>query len=296
MSGTFTGSTFSRYAARWLIGIGIFEFVLAMVFAAVAVTNPVVAFGFWLTAAILGVTGVILVAIGLRVRRSADNADRILRTGIDGTATITALTQTGVSMNDNPQVEIGLSVRLPGKEPYAASRREFVPLILLARLTPGASLPVTVDPNDPQQVMIDWSGSSTQSAAVAGPAGAGVDETLADVHLALAESGLPAAAPFSAAGQAGYTIDQLREVVRSVGIAGTATIDKLADTGETVGDERLFTMQVTLHVPGRPDKALQPSAAMVPLAAVPKVVLGATVPVKVHPENDGLVLFEWDRL
>jgi hypothetical protein len=143
--------------------------------------------------------------------------------------------------------------------------------------------------------MIDWSGSSTQAAT--GPSGvAGVDETLADVHLALAESGLPAAAPFKAAGQAGYTIDQLREVVRSVGIAGTATIDKLADTGETVGDERLFTMQVTLHVPGRADKALEPSAAMVPLAAVPKVVLGATVPIKVHPENDGLVLFEWDRL
>ncbi len=295
MSGAFTGSTFSRYAARWLIGIGMLEFVLAMGFVAGAMAIPFVGFGFWLTAAILGITGGILVAIGFRVRRSAENAERILRTGIDGTGTITSLTQTGVSMNDNPQVEIGLSVRLPGKEPYAASRREFVPLILLARLTPGASLPVTVDPSDPQGVMIDWSGSATQTTAAASE-GPGVDETLADVHLALAESGLPAAAPFTAAGQAGYTIDQLREVVRSVGIAGTATIDKLADSGETVGDERLFTMQVTLHVPGRPDKVLQPSAAMVPLAAVPNVVLGATVPVKVHPENDGLVLFEWDRL
>jgi hypothetical protein len=293
---SFSSSTFSRYASKWLIGIGIFEFLLAMVFAAGAMTIPFVGFGFWLTAAILGLTGGVLVAIGLRVRKSADDAERILRTGIDGSATITGLTQTGVSMNDNPQVEIGLSVRLPGKEPYAATRREFVPLILLGRLIPGATLPVTVDPDDPLAVMIDWSGSSTQAAAAAASDPSGVDETLADVHLALAESGLPAAAPFSAAGQAGYTIDQLREVVRSVGIAGTATIDKLADTGETVGDERLFTMQVTLHVPGRADKQLEPSAAMVPLAAVPKVVLGATVPVKVHPENDGLVLFEWERL
>jgi hypothetical protein len=289
---TFTGSTFSRYAARWLIAIGAFELVLAVAFGVGALTIPFVGFGFWLTAAILGITGGVLVVIGLKVRRGAEHSDRILATGLDATATITGLTQTGVSMNDNPQVEIALSVQVPGKAAYPATRREFVPLILLARLTPGASLPVTVDPADPQAVIIDWSGGTSQAM----PAGAGVDETLADVHLALAESGLPAAAPFAAAGQAGYTIDQLREVVRSVGIAGTATIDKLADTGETVGDERLFTMQVTLHVPGRPDKALEPSAAMVPLAAVPRVVLGATVPVKVHPENDGLVLFEWERL
>lgn len=293
---SFSGSTFSRYASKWLIAIGIFELVLAALFAAGAMTIPFVGFGFWLTSAILGITGGVLLVIGLRVRRSAERTDRILATGIDGSATITGLTQTGVSMNDNPQVEIDLSVQLPGREPYPATRREFVPLILLGRLTPGATLPVTVDPADPAAVLIDWAVTATGRAGPASSSGEGVDETLADVHLALAESGLPAAAPFTSAGQAGYTIDQLREVVRSVGVAGTATIDKLADTGETVGDERLFTMQVTLHVPGRPDKALEPSAAMVPLSAVPKVVLGATVPVKVHPQNDGLVLFEWERL
>ncbi len=55
---------------------------------------------------------------------------------------------------------------------------------------------------------------------------------------------------------------------RANGIDGTATIDKLADTGETIGDERLFTMEVTLHMPGtaRP-RTCQPSAAMVPITA-----------------------------
>jgi hypothetical protein len=41
----------------------------------------------------------------------------------------------------------------------------------------------------------------------------------------------------------------------------TATITKLADTGKIVGDERLFTMEVTLHVPGRADQPLPASAA-----------------------------------
>jgi hypothetical protein len=107
---------------------------------------------------------------------------------------------------------------------------------------------------------------------------------------------MPAAAPFASPEQGGYTVDQLRAVVRATGIDGTATIDKLADTGETVGDERLFTMQVTLHVPGRPDQQLPASAAMVPIAAAANVGLGRTVPVKIARDNPNLVLFEWEKL
>jgi hypothetical protein len=131
---------------------------------------------------------------------------------------------------------------------------------------------------------------------VATTSSTGQDETLAQVQAALAASGLPAAAPFASAEQGGYSVEQLRAVVRATGIDGTATIDKLADTGEIVGDERLFTMEVTLHVPGRPDQHLPASAAMVPIAAAGNVAIGRTVPVKVARDNPNLVLFEWEKL
>ena len=293
----FTSSTFNRYAGKWLIGTGIFELALAAAFVIGALLEPILTFGFLLTAAILGATGLGLVWFGLRARRSAADADRIASTGLAGTATITALTQTGMSLNDQPQVEMQLLVSIPGRAPYPATRKEFVPLILLGRLSSGLPLPVKVDPADPQRLVIEWSAPS----AVAGPAPDGTTsgaqtETLAQVQAALTESGLPAAAPFASPEQGGYTIDQLRAAVRANGIDATATIDKLADTGEIVGDERLFTMQVTLHVPGQPDRQLQPSAAMVPLTAAGQVAIGRTIPVKVAPDNPNLVLFEWEKL
>lgn len=116
------------------------------------------------------------------------------------------------------------------------------------------------------------------------------------VQAALQQSGLPAAAPFASAAQGGYTIEQLRSYLRTSGIEGTARIDKLDDSGQIVGDERLYTMQVTLELPGQPPKQLTPSAAMVPLIAVPKVRVGWRVPVRVAAENHNLLMFEWDRL
>ena len=315
----FTSSTLNRYTGKWLIVTGVFELALAGVFLVTGFAEAELTFGFGLTAAILGVTGIGLVWFGLRARRSAADADRIASTGIAGTATVTGLTQTGMTLNNQPQVEIGLLVSIPGRAPYAATRKEFVPLILLGRLSSGQPLPVKVDRADPQAIVIDWAagalpaasgsfpgdaagvgspsdGSAAGGPAPGGPAAGGQTETLAQVQAALAASGLPAAAPFATTEQGAYSVDQLRAVVRANGIDGTATIDKLADTGETIGDERLFTMQVTLHVPGQPDRQLQPSAAMVPITLAERVAVGKTVPVKVASDNPGLVVFEWEKL
>jgi hypothetical protein len=293
MSG-FTSSTMGGYAGKWLIGTGIFEIVLAGIFLAIGIAQPILMFGFALTAAILGVTGLILVWFGMRMRRSAADVDRITRTGLAGTAQITSLTQTGMSMNDQPQIAMELLVTVPGRVPYQAQRKEFVPLILLGRLGSGVPLPVKVDPADPQRVVIDWQASGT--APLQAATADGQTETLAQVQAALVASGLPAAAPYATPDQGNYTVDQLRAVVRATGIEGTATIDKVADTGEVVGDERLFTMQVTVHLPGQPDRQHDPAAAMVPLAAAGKVAVGLKVPVKVARDNPNVVLFEWEKL
>jgi hypothetical protein len=306
---TFSGSTFGRYSRRWLIAIGILELVLAAVFVVGALAIPLVGAGFLLTAAILGFTGLVLIVIAFLVGRSAAATDRISQSGIAGQATITGLTQTGMYLNQNPQVEIDLLVQLPGQPPYAARRKEFVPLILLGRLSSGAPLPVKVDQADRQKVVIDWPAANQpmapggmpspagQLAAANAPVGASaVDESLSQVQAALQQSGLQAAAPFAAAGQGGYTIEQLRAYLRASGIEGTARIDKLTDTGQIVGDERLYAMQVTLELPGRPPQQLAESAAMVPLTAMHRVHVGWKIPVRVAAENPNLMMFEWDKV
>lgn len=206
----FTGSTIGRYSSRWLILVAVLELGLAAFFVFLAFTLPIAAEGFYLTAAILGVTGLVLLLIGIRVRASAAAADQLLAAGLAGQAQITGLIQTGMYLNEQPQVTMDLLVSLPDRPPYAARRKEFVPLILLGRLTSGAPLPVRVDPADPQRVVIDWANVNLVQPAFqapfgqsmppiqpvqptsTSPTGSGMDESLAQVQAALASSGMQA--------------------------------------------------------------------------------------------------------
>ena len=85
----FTSSTYSSYAARWLIATDVFELVLAAGFLVVALMSDEVRDGFLLTAGILGATAVALFSFGLRSRARAGEARRIDETGIPGQASIT---------------------------------------------------------------------------------------------------------------------------------------------------------------------------------------------------------------
>jgi hypothetical protein len=159
-----------------------------------------------------------------------------------------------------------------------------------------------VDQANPDRVFIQWdqagaAAPASQAGFGSGGPGSGRDETLAQVAAALAATGRSDAAPvFAEPGQAAYSVEQLRAYLRANGIAGTARIDRLEDSGQTVGDERLFTMTTTVTVPGRATVTTGPSAAMVPLEKVGRVAVGVVLPVKVAPDNEHMVMFEWDRI
>ncbi len=333
----FSSSTFDRYSGKWLIGTGVFELVLASLFLFFGATDEFLLFPFGLTAAILGITGFALVWFGLRARRSAAEAERISSTGQAGTAIVTGLTQTGMTLNDQPQMDIELMVSIPGRAPYAAKRKEFVPLMLLGRLSAGSPLPVKVDPSDPGDVIIDWAGPDAPSApsafaswpatstvmdggttvidggttivggadtmaqlqsalAARGMSAADQAATLARVQTAFASLSAAAATTLHAAEPGTDSVDRLRATVRATGTDATATIDKLVDTGRSIGAERLFTMQVTLHVPGGFDRQLPEASARVPLAAVSHMAVGTIVPVKIAIDDPDVIVFEWERL
>jgi len=148
-----------------------------------------------------------------------------------------------------------------------------------------------------------WSGSAASAASAGSAGGTGwsgsgsaTDETLGQVAAAIAAAGSDAAPVFGQAAQAGYTMEQLRAWLRANGLAGTARIDRLDDSGQTVGDERLFTMTATVTIPGRPPFVTGPSAAMVPLAKVGRIAVGVALPVRVAPDNQNMLTFEWDRI
>ena len=109
-------------------------------------------------------------------------------------------------------------------------------------------------------------------------------------------SGMGAASPFATAAQGDYSVDQLRDYIRQNGIEGTATINQLTDSGRDIGNDRLMTVQSTVNVPGSEPMETPPTAAMIPIGVVGKLMVGSTVPVKVAPDNHNAIVVEWERV
>jgi len=312
----FTGGTFGNYSRLWLIITGGILLAVGAIMAITLGNVPYAGGTMILTGGIMALVGIALIVVGIIVGRRAASTDALLATGTPGTATITGLTQTGMYMNENPQIRMQLLVTLPGQTPYAAQHTEIVPLMLLGRLTSGSPLQVRVDPMNLNRIAVDWGasgfGASTPipgavqvpgampmpgAAPMAGAASAsGMDESLAQIQAALASSGMAAATPYQTAAQGNYTVEQLRAYLRQNGQDASATIDKMEDSGKVVGDERLFTMEMTLRIPGRPDQKLPSSAAMVPVAKSHKLFSGMTVPVKYEATNPNLLMVDWEKI
>ena len=374
----FRGSTMGRSSSLWLIITGGILLAVGVAMFVGLGGIPFAGGTMLLTGGIMGAVGLVLIVLGIVARTRAAAVDQILATGTPGTAQVTGLTQTGMYLNEQPQVQLQLLVNVPGRPAYTASHKSFVPLILLGRLTSGQPLPVKVDTVDPQKLVVDWEnagfgapmgnfgmpmtgpgmnqpdlgqivgqlmgqpmqstpptqgmapmqpmqptrpmqptqpapptpsapmtsseaaallghpGAPTQAASTAGSSSAG--ESLAEVQAALAASGAAVPQTFQTSDQGQYNVEQLRAWLRENGIQGTATITSATDTGKIVGDERLFTMALTLDVPGRPLQQLPESAAMVPLTAMHKVKVGWKIPVRVAPDNPNLTMFEWDKM
>ncbi len=88
------------------------------------------------------------------VAEQQQKAQMLMATGIVGQATIDAVNDTGVTVNENPQIELSLTVTVPGKDPYPASLTQVVSRIAIASFQPGSTVPVRVSPDDPQVLMI----------------------------------------------------------------------------------------------------------------------------------------------
>jgi hypothetical protein len=78
----------------------------------------------------------------------------VYASGVQGTATVKAIGDTGVVMNGAPVCELDLTVTVPGREPYQVKHRQLLAQSALARFQPGSTFSVRVDQNDPTKLVI----------------------------------------------------------------------------------------------------------------------------------------------
>jgi hypothetical protein len=265
-----TGMTWSRRPGQILLITGIGELVLAIGFTVAGFFVPEAALGMFLTAGILALVGVPIAWAGVKARARYEAAQALRETGLPGVGQIVGLRQTGVSMNDQPQVEITLSVQIEGRIPYTVTRKEFVPLMLLGTLTSGAPLPLKVNPTNPDDVVIEWERAG----------------------------GLPAT-PRGVIGGTNLPTEQALEAnrtrLRQVGLDGRASIDRAEDTGVLLGDNHIVLLGITVTRSGSNPYTVS-FAGAVPASQMGRCVAGNSVAVKIDPADPKALMIDWDAV
>jgi hypothetical protein len=95
-------------------------------------------------------------------------ASRLQKTGIPGKAVIKEVHDTGVTVNNSPQIKLVLEVKNSFGQVYSTTIRTLISRLQPQMYQPGMTIPVLIDPNDENKLVIDYSGNiqsaSTKSA------------------------------------------------------------------------------------------------------------------------------------
>jgi hypothetical protein len=130
---------------------------LAALFVVMGLGNSLLMTSYLITAGGLVTGALICVAVGVFIGNLGGDS-KLLQTGTPGMAVVTSVAETGMVINYSYHVlNIGLRVQVGAGTPYDVVVRQTVPIIMMARVQPGATLGVKVDPTDQTKVVIDFS-------------------------------------------------------------------------------------------------------------------------------------------
>ena len=110
------------------------------------------------TIAPIAITIVVLMFVFLVLRKVFSGISQnktLLASGEPAQATVLQLWDTGVSLNDNPQVGLLLEVRPQHRPAYQVQTKSFISRLKVSQVQTGAVLAVKVDPTDPAKVALD---------------------------------------------------------------------------------------------------------------------------------------------
>lgn len=83
-----------------------------------------------------------------------DERERLMRDGLQGSATIIGIRQNVATTTLGSWHELALDVALPDRDTYRATRRVALELSSAPHIAVGATVPVRVDPNDRSTVLV----------------------------------------------------------------------------------------------------------------------------------------------
>jgi hypothetical protein len=208
--------------------------------------------------------------------RRYNEAQRLRAEGVDGQAQIMEMSQTGVTMNDQPQIRLRLMVTTPEHGTYEITVKEYVPLMLLGRLSNGLPLSVKVDRTNRENLVIDWSGGGAVAVMPVG------------MPMGMPAGMPPAPDPAQA--------DAIKQRLLATGLPGTARVLSVNYTGQLDGQGRpVYEVQLHIQIDGRAPMT-GPARFGVPPERVSVMQVGGVIPLRVDPANPAMMAADWDRV
>jgi hypothetical protein len=98
----------------------------------------------------LGIVFLVFRAMG----QAREAEQKLIATGKAAPAKILAVGQTGLYVNEQPQVQITLEVSPPDGPPFQAQVNKIISLLAIPRVQPGQILEVRYDPANPKRLAI----------------------------------------------------------------------------------------------------------------------------------------------
>jgi hypothetical protein len=123
--------------------------------------------GIWIAAGMLLIFGGMFYLFYRLIFKPMINTSRLQKTGIPGKARILEVRDTGVTINNNPQVKLILEIRNSFGQKYTTQCRVLVSRINPGAYVPGMELPVKIDPKNEMNVVLDFSGNTSSSSPAA---------------------------------------------------------------------------------------------------------------------------------
>jgi hypothetical protein len=108
----------------------------------------------WLIGPVITVVVIVLFVVPL-MRRSAQRR-QLLATGTRAQARIVSIQETGVRINEQPEVLFTLDVQPDGRPGFRAQCRATISVLMAPRVQPGMTTTVRYDPQDPTKVAIEF--------------------------------------------------------------------------------------------------------------------------------------------
>jgi hypothetical protein len=141
--------------------IGIIGGILGFTVGIIAVLTTAGEFGIYIAAGMLLVFGGMFFLFYKLLFAPILLTSRLQKIGTPGKALIKEVHDTGVTINNNPQVKLVLEVKNNFGEIYNTTIRTLVSRLNPGMFQPGMTVPVKIDPKDDNKVIIDMSGGQS---------------------------------------------------------------------------------------------------------------------------------------